>query len=143
MGVLSHSPYQAESKEECGLGNMNQYSLVTMLFRLYSLRPIRVCPCLSIQNRLIDLLRIRRKAHDTIGRLDPSVPQTPAINSLNRKTNTRVCQQNRFLLPSTLHTIPHTSPHFPLELFPVFPPELAGVDVGSTLIVGASEHAND
>lgn len=47
------------------------------------------------------------------------------------------------LVPSIFHTVPHASPHSPLELFAVLAPQLPRFDVGGTLIVGAPKHADD
>jgi hypothetical protein len=45
--------------------------------------------------------------------------------------------------PSILHAVPYTSPHLPLEFFLILPPKLAGLDVGGTFVVWASEHTDD
>jgi hypothetical protein len=89
------------------------------------------------------ILSCLQKSHDTNRDPGPNLPKTPATNGLDCGTGTPVRQQNTSSFPSTLHTVPHTPPHFPLELFPVFPPELACIDVGSAFVVRASEHADD
>lgn len=45
--------------------------------------------------------------------------------------------------PGVLHAVSYTSPHLPLEFLLVLSPELAGLDVGSAFVVGASEHTDN
>jgi len=63
-------------------------------------------------------------------------PITPASNQPSFR-------YSRLSTPSILHAVSYTSPHFPLELFLVLSPELAGIDVGRAFVVGTSEHTDD